>query len=107
MDADKNYLDYVVFSNESTFHLSGHVSTHNARIWSLENPHEGLESQRDRLDSMFLDYISRNVYGPFVFGKATIAGSAYLDALQLWLFFHLEEIEPDNFIWQQDGAPPH
>ncbi|GFV59032.1 hypothetical protein TNCV_1814211 [Trichonephila clavipes] len=28
-------------------HLIGHVNTHNTRIWSLENPHEVLESQRD------------------------------------------------------------
>ncbi|GFW94342.1 uncharacterized protein TNCV_1432771 [Trichonephila clavipes] len=32
-------------------------------------------------------------------------GSAYLDALQLWP--QLKVSEPDNFIWQQDGAPPH
>ncbi|GFS75048.1 uncharacterized protein TNCV_1396941 [Trichonephila clavipes] len=36
-----------------------------------------------------------------------ITGSAYLDALQLWLFPQLEESEPNNFIWQQDGAPSH
>ncbi|GFV53799.1 uncharacterized protein TNCV_1592221 [Trichonephila clavipes] len=37
----------------------------------------------------------------------TVIGSAYLDALQLWLFPQSEESEPNNFIWQQDGAPPH
>ncbi|GFV30203.1 uncharacterized protein TNCV_96801 [Trichonephila clavipes] len=36
-----------------------------------------------------------------------VTGSAYLDALQLWLFPQLEESEPNDFIWQQDGAPPH
>ncbi|GFW46915.1 hypothetical protein TNCV_2982711 [Trichonephila clavipes] len=35
-----------------------------------------------------------------------VTGSAYLDALHLWLFSQLEESEPNNFIWQQDGAPP-
>ncbi|PRD34581.1 UNVERIFIED_CONTAM: hypothetical protein NCL1_14171 [Trichonephila clavipes] len=33
--------------------------------------------------------------------------SAYLDALQLWLFPQSEESEPNNFIWQLDSAPPH
>ncbi|GFV95963.1 uncharacterized protein TNCV_2096321 [Trichonephila clavipes] len=28
-------------------------------------------------------------------------------SLQLWLFPQLEEKEPNNFIWQQDGSPPH
>ncbi|GFW81418.1 uncharacterized protein TNCV_377661 [Trichonephila clavipes] len=36
-----------------------------------------------------------------------VTGSAYRDALQLWLFSQLEECEPNNFIWQQDGALPH
>ncbi|GFW91095.1 uncharacterized protein TNCV_1759691 [Trichonephila clavipes] len=39
--------------------------------------------------------------------KTTATGSAYLEALQLWLFSELEESEPNNFIWQQDGATPH
>ncbi|GFT32601.1 DUF4817 domain-containing protein [Trichonephila clavipes] len=36
MDSDENFLDYVVFSDESKFHLSGHMKTHNTR------PHEVL-----------------------------------------------------------------
>ncbi|GFW89113.1 uncharacterized protein TNCV_2685471 [Trichonephila clavipes] len=36
-----------------------------------------------------------------------VTGSAYLDALQLWLFSQLEESEQNNFICQQDGASPH
>ncbi|GFX33870.1 uncharacterized protein TNCV_3962791 [Trichonephila clavipes] len=39
--------------------------------------------------------------------QGCITGSVYLDDLQLWLFPQLEESEPNNFIWQQDGAPPH
>ena len=29
---DDDILDHIVFSDESTFHLSGHVNTHNVRI---------------------------------------------------------------------------
>ncbi|GFX88754.1 uncharacterized protein TNCV_1557991 [Trichonephila clavipes] len=36
-----------------------------------------------------------------------VTGSAYLDALQLCLFPQLEESQPANYIWQQDGVPPH
>ncbi|GFY26149.1 uncharacterized protein TNCV_354651 [Trichonephila clavipes] len=36
-----------------------------------------------------------------------VTGSAYLDTLQLWLFPQLEESEPNNFNWRQDGATPH
>ncbi|GFX00439.1 hypothetical protein TNCV_2090891 [Trichonephila clavipes] len=50
----------------------------------------------------------RKVYGPFVFGKPTVTGSAYLDAIsQLWLVPQLKKSESDSFVWQQDRAPPH
>ncbi|GFT05652.1 uncharacterized protein TNCV_1045121 [Trichonephila clavipes] len=39
--------------------------------------------------------------------NTAVTGSAYLDALQLWLFPHLEEREPNNFIWQQYDDLPH
>ncbi|KAJ4449143.1 hypothetical protein ANN_00538 [Periplaneta americana] len=42
-----NFLDCVVFSDESTFHLSGNVNTHNVRIWESKNPHEFVQSERD------------------------------------------------------------
>lgn len=35
-----DFLDRIVFSDESTFHISGHVNTHNVSIWSSENPNE-------------------------------------------------------------------
>ncbi|GFW02345.1 uncharacterized protein TNCV_1732601 [Trichonephila clavipes] len=46
------------------------------------------------------------VHGPFFFGESSVTGSVYLDTLQLWLLPQLKESESDNFIWQQDGAPP-
>lgn len=101
-------LHHVVFSDESTFHLSGHVNTHNVRIWGSENPHEMVQLQRDSPKlNVFCAISRRKVYGPFFFGEATVTGTSYLDALQLWMFPQLVENEPNNFIWQQDGAPPH
>ncbi|GFW37749.1 hypothetical protein TNCV_4629541 [Trichonephila clavipes] len=37
----------------------------------------------------------RKVYGFFVYGEPTVTGSAYLDALQQWLFPELKESEPE------------
>ncbi|GFU14734.1 hypothetical protein TNCV_4228881 [Trichonephila clavipes] len=37
----------LLLSNKrSGGHLNGHVNPHKSRIWSLENPHEELESQQ-------------------------------------------------------------
>ncbi|XP_069686166.1 uncharacterized protein [Periplaneta americana] len=37
---DEDFLDLVVFSDKSTFHLNDCVNTHNVRIWGSANPHE-------------------------------------------------------------------
>ncbi|PRD30745.1 UNVERIFIED_CONTAM: hypothetical protein NCL1_25477 [Trichonephila clavipes] len=50
-----------------------------------------------------INYRFRETYGK----TKAVTDSAYLDALQLWLFPQLEKSEPNNFIWQQDGAPHH
>ena len=43
---NETFLDNVIFSDESTFHISGKVNTHNCRIWGSENPHETLQHIR-------------------------------------------------------------
>ena len=39
--------DWLVFSDEATFHVNGKVNKRDARIWGTENPHEILEHVRD------------------------------------------------------------
>lgn len=38
IDADPNYLFSIIYSDEATFQLNGHVNRHNCRFWSDENP---------------------------------------------------------------------
>jgi hypothetical protein len=40
---DERFLDSIIFNDESTFHVSGKVNTHNCRIWGSENPRVSLE----------------------------------------------------------------
>ncbi|PNF32120.1 hypothetical protein B7P43_G02841 [Cryptotermes secundus] len=47
MQDDEKFVDSVIFSDESTFHASGKVNTHNCRIWGSENPRVFLEHVRD------------------------------------------------------------
>jgi DNA-binding transcriptional regulator YiaG len=44
---EENYLDLVLFSDESTFHMCWKVNWHNCRIWFSENPHQVIEYERD------------------------------------------------------------
>jgi hypothetical protein len=83
---DDSFLPRLIFSDEAKFHLSGKVNRHNVRIWGTQNPRETVEHERD---SPKVD-----VFVPFLKQKFTV------------LTFSREK-QSDDFIFQQDGAPPH
>jgi len=105
---DGEFLDSVIFSDESTFHVSGRVNTHNCRIWGSENLRVSLEHVRDSPKvNVFCALRKERVYGPFFFMETTITGIVYLDMLQEFLIPQLDEDDQEGRIhFQQDGAPP-
>ena len=91
-----------------TFHVNGKVNKHSTCIWDTDNLHEILEHQRDSSTvAVFCAMSKKAVYGPFFFEGATVNGETYLDMLEKWLMDNLSEEESDDFMFQQDGAPPH
>jgi hypothetical protein len=77
------------------------------RAWGTENPHATIEHQRDSSKlNVFWAISRRKVCGPCFFVENTVTGISYLDMLTNWLFPQLDE-DSDNYIYQQDGAPPH
>ena len=105
---DDGFNDLLVFSDEATFHVNGKVNKHNTRIWGTENPHELLEHQRDSLNvTVFCAMSKKAVYGPFFFERATVNGETYLGMLENWLKDKLSEKESGDFIFKQNGVPPH
>ena len=105
-DMEDDTLPRFIFSDEAMFHLSGKVSHNNVRIWGLENPHEIVQHERDSQKiSVFSAVSVRKIYGPFFFEGNTVTGNSYLEMLQDWLFPQLNE-DSEDFISQQDGAPP-
>ncbi|GBN87611.1 hypothetical protein AVEN_135866-1 [Araneus ventricosus] len=84
-----NYLEAgtLIFSDETTFHLSGKVNRHNVRVWGAEFPHVTVELERDSPKvNVFCAISKTKLYGPFFFIEEAVTGPAYLDMLQLWLF---------------------
>jgi hypothetical protein len=76
------------------------MNRHN--VWGTENPHVILEHERNSPKVNVFCAISKGkVYGPFFFVENTVTGNSYLDML-------LPQLEEDSndFIFQQDGAPP-
>lgn len=107
MENDPDLLSKIIFSDEATFHLSGKVNRHNVRIWGTQNPHATLEFERNSPKvNVFCAVTERAVYGPFFFEGLTVTGQIYLEMLQNWLLPRLAA-EGDDYIFQQDGAPPH
>jgi hypothetical protein len=109
MQDDERFLDSVIFSDESTFHVSGKVNTHNCRIWGSENPRFFLKDVPDSPKvNMFCSLSKERLYGPFLLMETTITGIVYLDMLREFLIPQLDEDDQEERInFQQDGSPPH
>lgn len=104
---DENFASRLVFSDEATFHVNGKVNRHNVRIWGTNNPYTIIEHERDSPKvNVFCATSKTQVYGPFFFNENTVNGRSYLEMLQTWLFPQLNN-DSDDYIFQQDGAPPH
>ena len=106
---DDGFDGRLVFSDEATFFTNGKVNKHNVRIWGTENPRVVEQHIRDSPKvSVFCAVTSSKIYGPFFFAEKTVTGIVYLDMIESWLMPQLEaDYGNDNFIFQQDGAPPH
>lgn len=110
-------LEDVLFSDESTFTLHGHVNRQNCRYWSDENPHWMREecTQYPEKVNVWAGIVRNHIVGPF-FIDGNLNGNKYLELLQNNIVPTLTNLYPDpanpqvpaNVIWfQQDGAPPH
>lgn len=101
------FSEKLIFSDEATFFVSGSVNTHNVRIWGSENPHAFVQNIRNCPKvNVFCAVSMFKVYGPFFFCEKSVTGHVYLDMLENFLMPQLETDSVD-FIYQQDGAPPH
>ncbi|GBM84527.1 hypothetical protein AVEN_246184-1 [Araneus ventricosus] len=97
--------DRLIFSDESTFQISGKVNRYNGRIWGTEKPSTVIEHERDSAKiNVFCAISSRKLYGSFFFSERSVTSNVYLDMLEVWLMPQLDSDSTDcNF--QQDGAP--
>ncbi|EFN85686.1 hypothetical protein EAI_09677, partial [Harpegnathos saltator] len=66
---DPNYLSNVLFSNEATFQLNGHVNRHNCRFWSDTNPHwiEETHTQYPQKVNVWVGILNNVLIGPLFF----------------------------------------
>uniref|UniRef100_A0A1B6EKB9 DUF4817 domain-containing protein n=1 Tax=Cuerna arida TaxID=1464854 RepID=A0A1B6EKB9_9HEMI len=110
IDDSEDFLNNVMFTDESTFHVNGVVNRHNCRIWGSQKPQEIVQYQRDSPKvNVWCGLMNDRIVGPFIFAEKTITGDIYCDMLELYVFPQVDDIEAEKglVIFQQDGAPPH
>jgi hypothetical protein len=71
-----------MFSDETTFYVSGQVHQYNLRIWANERPHDFVEHERDSPKVNVWCALTRDrVIGPYFFAERTVTPHNYLDML--------------------------
>lgn len=107
---DRSFIKKVLFSDEATFMLNGHVNRQTYRYWASENPHwmEEYSTQYPEKLNVWAGIINNQIIGPYFF-EENLTGPRYLEFLQGYLLPQLNQLFPNrNDLWfQQDGAPPH
>ena len=72
---NENLMQHVLFNDEATFHICGHVNRHNCRIWADEQPNALQEWERySPKVNVWMRITKSKVYGPYMFAEPTVTG---------------------------------
>lgn len=108
---NENFFDFVLFSDECTFHNNGSVNRHNFHYYSDSNPHQFriVDNQHRWSVNVWGGIVGRYLIGPFFF-ENHLNGERFLDFLinQLPVLLQDIPIAIRQTMWLQlDGAPAH
>jgi len=85
-DDSPDIVDQILWTDEASFKLNGHVNRHNCVYWCHENPHKIIEQEVNLPGiTVWAGITSAGLVGPFFF-RDTVTGHSYLNMLsdQLW-----------------------
>lgn len=72
IENDPEFLQRIIFSDESWFYISGYVNSQNMRTWSAENPHEIIqEPLHAEKIGVWAGFSHGRVIGPIFFNGIT------------------------------------
>lgn len=111
INENPNFLNQILWSDESRFHNNGTVNRHNMHYWSQENPNWIRETNFQTMwgINVWCGLYNGRLIGPYFF-QDTLTGVRYLEFLQNSLPELMEDVplaERPRIWFQQDGAPPH
>jgi hypothetical protein len=115
VDANPQFFNHLIMTDEAHFHLNGYVNKQNFRYWAPENPcllHQApLHSEKVTL---WCGVSAFGILGPYFFEDANgqsvrVTSDRYLVMLQEFLHEELCQWCVDtHLVWfQQDGATTH
>jgi Helix-turn-helix domain (DUF4817) len=111
LQQEYNFFDYVLFSDEATFHKNGYVNRHNFHYYDTVNPHfiRPVDHQHRWSLNVWAGIVGSCLIGPYFF-DGNVNGVSYLVFFENQLPALLEDVPLDvrQRMWlQHDGAPPH
>lgn len=113
MEDDENFLQKILWTDESHFHLNGCVNSWNFRIWSSVNPEEIQEQPlwSPKL-TLWMGFTASFALKPFFFEEngvtVSVTGERYRHMLESHVIPQLKTRRKFSTTWyQQDGATPH
>lgn len=110
MDQNDNFVNNILFSDESSFFLKSRHNRKNVVYWSTVNEHLSIpiKTQFPQKINVWTGFVGPHLVGPF-FIQENLTAQRYLDLLQGEIIPALNHLPIDiNYIWfQQDGCPAH
>lgn len=105
---DRYFYKKIIFTDESTFTTNGIVSSQNCRYWSDENPHFRIvtNSQRYKKVNVWCAIRCDKIIGPYFF-DTNLNQHSYLNVLENFFLPAMEDVNLEDFHFQQDGCPAH
>lgn len=110
---DEAFLSHLIMSDEAHFHLGGYVNKQNYRFWGVENPkiiHTQLSHPQKV--TVWCGITNARILGPYFFedgngAAVTVNGENYRKMIEEYLLPKMEDLNMQNFWFQQDGATAH
>ena len=108
MNIQQDTVNLMAFSDEATFHTSGHVNRHNTIFFGMENPRVIREHECESPKvNVWWDVTAAGVIGPYFFDIPTVTSDVYLQMVQQYAINELPlQIRLAGY-FQQDSALPH
>lgn len=111
IDRNNNFLNEIIWSDESKFTNCGIFNRNTDHIWAVENPriNRPIRAQVRFGLNVWAGIYGDRIIGPFIY-QENLNGASYLEFLRTTFSDYLDELPLNrlpNLWFQQDGAPPH